>query len=93
MILVLMVFQNVIVFSQESMIQKIKKDMPPYLSVLLEWGQRPEWSNKYPGCHSDNPVVSPDGKTIAIQFGYNVSQPGQGKGIFLFDLDKYIKSK
>jgi len=31
--------------AQETMIDKIKKDMPPYLSVLLEWGQRPEWSS------------------------------------------------
>lgn len=48
-----------------------------------------DWSDKFPGCHSDNPVVSPDAKKIAFQFGFNYSQPGQGKGIFLFDLEKY----
>jgi len=30
--------------SSGQIIEQIKKDMPPYLSVLLEWGQRPEWS-------------------------------------------------
>jgi Tol biopolymer transport system component len=52
-----------------------------------------DWSDKYPGCHSDNPVVSPDGTKIAIQFGFRINQPGQGKGIVLFDLKKYRQFK
>jgi hypothetical protein len=52
-----------------------------------------DWSDKYPGCHSDNPVVSPDGTTIAIQFGFRINQPGQGRGIVLFDLKKYRQFK
>ncbi len=52
-----------------------------------------DWSDKFPGCHSDNPVVSPDAKKIAFQFGFNISQPGQGKGIFLIDLEKFLNSR
>jgi hypothetical protein len=52
-----------------------------------------DWSDKFPGCHSDNPVVSPDAKKLAFQFGFNISQPGQGKGIFLFDIEKYNQLK
>lgn len=52
-----------------------------------------DWSDRFSGCHSDNPVVSPDGKTIAFQFGFNNSQPGQGKGIFLLDVEQYKKMK
>lgn len=52
-----------------------------------------DWSDQFPGCHSDNPVVSPDGKTIAFQFGFNNSQPGQGKGLFLVDIDQFNKQR
>lgn len=52
-----------------------------------------DWSDKFPGCHSDNPVVSPDAKKIAFQFGFNNSQPGQGKGIFLFDIEKFKQTE
>ena len=46
-----------------------------------------DWT-KYPGFRSDNPVVSPDGKTIAIQRGFRAGA-GQGSGIVLFDLEAY----
>ena len=50
-----------------------------------------DWT-KYPGYRSDNPVVSPDGKTIAIQRGF-MAGSGQGSGIVLFDLEKYYNLK
>jgi hypothetical protein len=50
-----------------------------------------DWT-KYPGFRSDNPVVSPDGKTIAIQRGFRAGA-GQGSGIVLFDLESYRRSK
>ncbi len=63
------------------------------LDGSLEMERLLDWSDRFPGSHSDNPVVSPDAKTIAIQFGFNVSQPWQGKGIVLFDLEKYQQGK
>jgi hypothetical protein len=50
-----------------------------------------DWT-KYPGFRSDNPVVSPDGKTIAIQRGFRAGA-GQGSGIVLFDLESYRRNK
>jgi hypothetical protein len=50
-----------------------------------------DWTN-YPGYRSDNPVVSPDGKIIAIQRGF-MAGAGQGRGIVLFDLEKYRQMK
>lgn len=50
-----------------------------------------DWTD-YPGYRSDNPVVSPDGKTIAIQCGH-MAGSGQGSGIVLFDLEKYCRMK
>lgn len=50
-----------------------------------------DFSTRYPGkLRSDNPVVSPDGRWIAIQFGF-MKGSGDGRGIFLFDLTKYDK--
>jgi len=52
-----------------------------------------DFSTKYPGIlRSDNPVVDKSGKYIALQFGFQAGS-GNGRGIFLFDLDKYEKSK
>jgi len=53
------------------------------------------WRSTKPSstCHSDNPVVSPDGKTVTVQFGFNSKQSGQGQGIFLLRLDRYLKLK
>jgi hypothetical protein len=46
-----------------------------------------EW-NKVPGYRSDNPVVSPDGKLIAIQCGF-MKGAGEGRGIVLMDVDRW----
>jgi hypothetical protein len=46
-----------------------------------------DWT-RFPGYRSDNPVVSPDGKTIAIQCGF-MKGSGQGSGIVLLDLERY----
>jgi len=52
-----------------------------------------DFSTRYPGIlRSDNPVVSGDGKYIALQYGF-MAGAGNGRGIFLFDIDKYEKSK
>jgi Tol biopolymer transport system component len=51
-----------------------------------------DFSTRYPGVlRSDNPVVSPTGKFIAVQFGFQEGA-GNGRGIFLFDVDKYERS-
>jgi hypothetical protein len=46
-----------------------------------------DWT-KYPGYKCDNPVVSPDGKKIALQIGFT-DGAGQGRGIVLLDLREY----
>ena len=52
-----------------------------------------DFSTRYPGrFRSDNPVVSRNGKFIALQFGF-MKGAGDGQGIFLFDVEKYEKSK
>lgn len=52
-----------------------------------------DFSSRYPGkLRSDNPVVDRTGKFIALQFGY-MKGAGNGQGIFLFDAEKYEKSK
>lgn len=50
-----------------------------------------DWT-RFPGFRSDNPVVSPDGRTIAIQCGF-MKGSGQGSGIVLLDLDHYRSSR
>jgi hypothetical protein len=50
-------------------------------------------STRYPGVlRSDNPVVSKDGRYIALQFGF-MAGAGNGRGIFLFDIEKYENMK
>jgi len=52
-----------------------------------------DFSTRYPGkFRSDNPVVSRNGKYIALQFGF-MKGAGNGQGIFLFDVEKYEQSK
>jgi hypothetical protein len=52
-----------------------------------------DFSTRYPGIiRSDNPVVDRTGKYIALQYGY-MKGAGDGQGIFLFDIEKYEKSK
>ncbi len=46
---------------------------------------------KYPGFRSDNPVVSPDGKLIAIQCGFT-DGAGEGRGIVLMDVEQWRSS-
>ena len=52
-----------------------------------------DFSTRFPGVlRSDNPVVDRSGKFIAMQFGF-MDGSGNGKGIFLFDVEKYEQSK
>lgn len=52
-----------------------------------------DFSTRYTGIlRSDNPVVCKTGKFIALQFGFMIGA-GDGKGIFLLDLDKFEKSQ
>jgi hypothetical protein len=44
--------------------------------------------NRFPGYRSDNPVVSPDGRTIVIQCGF-MAGAGEGRGMVLFDLEAW----
>lgn len=59
----------------------LKLDGSHTVARLCDW-------TEYPGFRSDNPVVSPDGKTIAIQCGH-MDGSGQGSGIILFDLEQF----
>jgi hypothetical protein len=48
-----------------------------------------DFSTRFPNLlRSDNPVVDKSGRLIAIQFGFQKGS-GNGRGIFLFDMDKY----
>lgn len=52
-----------------------------------------DFSTRFPGVlRSDNPVVDKSGKWIAVQFGF-MQGAGDGRGIFLFDLEQYEKLK
>ncbi len=52
-----------------------------------------DFSTRYPNkLRSDNPVVNNKGNLIAHQFGYQKGA-GDGRGIFLFDLEAFEKSK
>ena len=46
---------------------------------MTRWGD-------YPGYKASNPVVSPDGKTIAFQSARSIDEAGVGYGIFLMQL-------
>lgn len=47
---------------------------------LTRWGE-------YPGYKASNPVVSPDGRTIAFQSARTADEAGVGYGIYLMTLD------
>ncbi len=47
----------------------------------------------YPGYKSTNPVVSDDGRYMAFQFARRGDMAGVGRGILLFDLEMYEKTK
>jgi hypothetical protein len=52
-----------------------------------------DFSTRYPGVlRSDNPVVDRSGKFVALQFGF-MGGAGDGRGIFLLDLEKYEELK
>lgn len=47
----------------------------------------------YPGYKSTNPVVSDDGRYMAFQFAKRGDLAGVGRGILIFDLEMYEKTK
>lgn len=47
----------------------------------------------YEGFKSSNPVVSDDGRLIAFQAARYGDPAGVGRGILVFDLEKYEKSR
>jgi Tol biopolymer transport system component len=47
----------------------------------------------YPGYKATNPVVSDDGRYMAFQFAKTGDWAGVGKGILIFDLELYEKTK
>lgn len=47
----------------------------------------------YPGYKSTNPVVSDDGRYMAFQYAKRGDLAGVGKGILVFDLEMYEKTK
>ena len=88
-IIVFFIFQFLNSANTQS-IESLIDELPPYFSILTTWGLRPEWDEK-----SDNPVVNKKGNMIAHQFGFQKGA-GDGRGIFLFDLEaseKYKKDK
>jgi hypothetical protein len=68
-------------------IYKLKLDGSGEVERLADFSTR--YFNKI---KSDNPVVNKDGTIIAHQFGYQKGA-GDGRGIFLFDLDAYYRYK
>jgi hypothetical protein len=55
--------------------------------------QRLTFFSDYPGYKASNPVVSDDGRYMAFQFARRGDPAGVGRGILIFDLTKYIKTK
>ena len=49
---------------------------------MTHWGE-------YPGFKASNPVVSPDGRTIAFQSARSKDPAGVGYGIYLLRLDRH----
>jgi Tol biopolymer transport system component len=47
----------------------------------------------YPGYKSTNPVVSDDGRYMAFQYAKRGDPAGVGRGILIFDLEMYEKTK
>ena len=47
----------------------------------------------YPGYKSTNPVVSDDGRYMAFQYAKRGDLAGVGRGILIFDLEMYEKTK
>lgn len=55
--------------------------------------ERMTFFSTYPGFKASNPVVSDDGKYIAFQTAKKGDAAGVGRGILLFDIEKYEQSK
>lgn len=55
--------------------------------------ERLTFFNTYPGYKASNPVVSDDGRYIAFQFARVGDRAGIGRGILIFDLALYEKTK
>ena len=55
--------------------------------------QRLTFFADYPGYKSTNPVVSDDGRYIAFQVAKRGDMAGVGRGILIFDLKMYEKTK
>ncbi|MHC4068647.1 MAG: TolB family protein [Planctomycetota bacterium] len=49
--------------------------------------------NDYPGYKATNPVVSDDGRYMAFQYAKKGDKAGVGRGLLLFDLEMYEKTK
>lgn len=55
--------------------------------------ERLTFFNQYPGYKASNPVVSDDGRFIAFQYARVGDRAGIGRGILIFDLALYERSK
>jgi hypothetical protein len=55
--------------------------------------ERLTYFNDYPGFKASNPVVRDDGRLIAFQMAKIGDPAGVGRGLFLFDLEKYEPGK
>ena len=55
--------------------------------------ERLTYFSDYPGYKASNPVVSDDGLSIAFQFARSGDPAGVGRGILVFDLEKFQRSK
>lgn len=55
--------------------------------------ERMTFFSDYEGYKSSNPVVSDDGKYIAFQTAKKGDAAGVGRGILIFDIEKYERSK
>ncbi|MGQ9575019.1 MAG: hypothetical protein ACUVUC_06850 [Thermoguttaceae bacterium] len=53
--------------------------------------ERLTYFNDYPGYKASNPVVSDDGRFIAFQFARQTDPAGVGRGILIFDLERFGK--
>jgi len=55
--------------------------------------ERLTYFSDYPGYKASNPVVSDEGRWIAFQFARSGDPAGVGRGILVFDLEKFARSK
>jgi Tol biopolymer transport system component len=55
--------------------------------------ERLTYFSDYPGYKASNPVVSDDGRSIAFQFARSGDPAGVGRGILVFDIEKFERTK